>query len=197
MTEQQVSLWSTIINDASLAALRIAMQHAAYSLSDMVGRPLKVSSLQIASVPINHLTMYAKDPESETVGIYLLTGDDLPGQAILTLSLDDAMYLADWLLEERPGTTTKLNPLACSALSEFGNQAIASFLNTLSEFTKTPLRLSPPAMVVDMLAAVLETTIIPVEPTTDELLIIETHLMNVENSLLTRFWVLPDPAALH
>ncbi len=197
MTKQQVSLWSTIINDASLAVLRMAMQNVAYDLSDMVGRPLKIDSLQIASVPINRLAMHAEDPELETVGIYLLTGDDLPGQAILTLSLADAMCLVDWLLEELPGTTTKLNPLACSALSEFGNQAIASFLNTLSEFTETPLRLSPPDMVVDMLAAVLETTIIPVEPTTNELLIIETHLMNVEDSLLTRFWVLPDPAALH
>jgi chemotaxis protein CheY-P-specific phosphatase CheC len=162
----------------------------------MIGRPLKVSGLQIETVPISRLTMQAEDPESETVGIYLLTGDDLPGQAILTLSLVDAMYLADWLLEERPGTTTKLNPLVCSALSEFGNQALSSFLNALAEFTATPLRLSPPAVMVDMLATVLETTVIPVAPMTDELLIIETNFTNVESSLLTRFWVLPDPDAL-
>ncbi len=194
---QQETVWPKIIGNSSPEGmLRIAMQYAAYSLSDMAGRSLKVDSLRVETVPISQLTMWADDPEMETVGIYLLMGDSLPGQAVLTLSLADAMYLVDWLLEARPGTTTRLTPLACSALAEFGNQALASFLNALAEFTGNVLRLSPPAVMVDMLAAVLQTTIIPVAATTNELLIIETAFADTESSLLVRFWVLPDPAAL-
>jgi chemotaxis protein CheC len=136
------------------------------------------------------------DPEAETVGIYLLIGEDLPGEAILILPLDDAMYLADWLLEARPGTTTKLGSLECSALAEFGNLTLSSFLNAVAEFIGTPLRLSPPAVMVDMVATVFEAVAMSAAAVTDELLIIEADFVNVESDLSIQFWVLPNTAEL-
>jgi len=193
--KQQLELWSKVISGASLqGALQMAMQHVAYSLSDMIGRPIKTDNLRIKTVPINRLAAQVDDPEAEIVGIYLLIGDDLPGQAILTLSPADAMYLADWLLEARPGTTTRLGSLEQSALAELGNQALSSFLNALAEYTGLSLRLSPPTMMVDMLATVLEVTATAIASVSDELLIIETDFVNDESSVFIRFWVLPEPA---
>lgn len=196
-TKQQVELWSNIIsNSSSEGLLHLAMRHAGYSLADMLERPITINNLRVETVPISHLVAYADDPETETVGIYLLIGDDLPGQAILTLSLDDAMYMVDWLLEARPGTTTRLGDIERSALAETGNLVLSSFLNAITEFTQNQLRPSPPALMVDMLAAILEVVATPVAATTDDLLIIETDFMNVESSLSIKFWVLPDPTVL-
>jgi len=190
-------LWSKIIgNTAPEGVLHMAMRHTAHNLTEMVDRSFKINNLRIETMPISQLSMYTDDPESETVGIYLLLGDDLLGEAILILSLADAMYLADWLLEERPGTTTKLGELERSALAEAGNVVLSSFLNALAEFTGTPLRLSPPAVMVDMLATIFEAVVMSVAPTTDELLIIETDLMNVDSNVSIQFWVLPDAALL-
>ncbi len=197
ITEQQIELWSTIIgNNPPEGLLRMAMQHTAYSLSDMVGRPVKIGALRTEIIPINQLVAYTDDPEAETVGIYLVIGDDLPGQAILILSLVDAMYLVDWLLEERPGTTTKLGDLERSALAETGNLVLSSFLNAIAEFTESPLRLSPPAVMIDMLASVLEVAATSVAAITDEVFIIKTNFLNIDSSLTIRFWLLPDPAIL-
>jgi chemotaxis protein CheY-P-specific phosphatase CheC len=185
-------LWLEVLNNtAPEGVLHTAIRHTAHSLSDMVGHNFALKNLRVKTMSIGQLSMQADDPETETVGIYLLLGDDLPGEAILILSLADAMYLADWLLEERPGTTTQLGDLECSALAEAGNQVLSSFLNALSEFIGTPLRLSPPAVMVDMLATVFEAVAMSAGAATDELLIIETELVNIESDLSLQFWVMP------
>lgn len=187
-------LWLEVINNtAPEGVLHTAMRYTARSLTDMVDHSFDLKNLRVETLPIGQLGMQADDPETETVGVYLLMGDDLPGEAILILSLEDAMYLADWLLEQRPGTTTQLGDLECSALAEAGNQVLSSFLNALSEFTGTPLRLSPPAVMVDMLATIFEAIAMSAAAITDELLIIETELVNVESDLSLQFWVLPAP----
>jgi chemotaxis protein CheC len=185
-------LWLEVINNtAPEGVLHTAMRHTARSLTDMVDHSFDLKNLRVETLPIGQLGLRADDPETETVGVYLLMGDDLPGEAILILSLEDAMYLADWLLEQRPGTTTHLSDLECSALAEAGNQVLSSFLNALSEFTGTPLRLSPPAVMVDMLATIFEAIAMSAGATTNELLIIETELVNIESDLSLQFWVLP------
>jgi chemotaxis protein CheC len=185
-------LWLKVINNTAPAGvLHTAMRHTARSLTDMVHHPFTLKNLRVRTLTVNQLGMQADDPETETVGVYLLLGDDLPGEAILILSLTDAMYLADWLMEERPGTTTQLGDLECSALAEAGNQVLSAFLNALSEFIGTPLRLSPPAVMVDMLATVFEAIAMSAGGNTDELLIIETELVNIESDLSLQFWVLP------
>ena len=195
--KQQVELWSKLISSTSSEGiLHTAMRHTAHSLADMVERPIKVNSLRVETLPINRLGAYTDDPETETVGIYLLIGEDLLGEAILVLSLADAMYLADWLLQARPGTTTRLGTLECSALAEAGNLVLSSFLNAVADFTGMPLRISPPAVMVDMLATVFETVAISAGKASDELLVIEADFMNVESDLSIQFWVLPDPAVL-
>ena len=193
----QIELWSRIIdNMSSGGALHMAMRHAAYSLKDMVNRPIKVNSLRIETVHIRQLDTYAANLEKDVVGVHLFTKDDLPGQAILILSIDDAMYLADWLLEARPGTTTKLGPLEYSALAETGNVVLSSFLNALAQFSSTSLQPSPPTVMVDSPAALLEVAAASLTEPTEELLIIKTDFINVESSLLIQFWLLPNLAAL-
>src|SRR5512136_2979989 len=105
---QQAASWSKIMSStAPEGILHAAMRHVAGNLADMVGRPIKINNVHIKTLPISLLGAFGgEDLEAETVGIYLLISEDLPGEAILILPLADAMYLADWLLEARPGTTT-------------------------------------------------------------------------------------------
>jgi chemotaxis protein CheY-P-specific phosphatase CheC len=195
--QPESDFWPTLIGHRSAnGRLRLAIRHVAHTLSDMVNRPFKVNNLSLETTPLNQLITEADDPEAETVGVYLRTGDDLPGQAILILSLADAMYMTDWLLELRPGTTGKLSPLARSALAETGNLMISSFLNAAAESTSRPLRLSTPQVMVDMLATTLQVVATSVATVTDDLFIIKTEFVNLDSSLSIRLWLLPDPASL-
>jgi chemotaxis protein CheC len=186
-------LWLSIVNEASLQGiLRIAMYQVTRNLSEMVRQPFEIKSMSIKTVPINQLAAFADDPEAETVGIYLLSGDDLPGQAILMMTRTDAMFLIDNMLREPPGTTTDLDSLGRSTLAEIGNLALSSFLNSITMFTGKQLRPSPPAVMVDMLATVLETVVTAVGAATDDLLIVETEFAGMKCPCAIRFWLLPD-----
>jgi chemotaxis protein CheC len=114
------------------------------------------------------------DPESEMVGIYLLMKGDLSGQAILIFPLASALNLADALLDAPLGTSSSLGDLECSALAEAGNLTVSYFLNAMAALTGIPLRPSPPAVMVDMLGAILNVVITSLAATSDDLLMIET-----------------------
>jgi chemotaxis protein CheY-P-specific phosphatase CheC len=73
--------------------------------------------------------------------------------------------------------------------------AVSYFLNAVSGISKTPelLRPSPPAVMVDMLGAILDVIVTPVAAVRDDLLIIETAFKDGAGAIQGRFWVLPDP----
>jgi chemotaxis protein CheY-P-specific phosphatase CheC len=178
------------------SVLRLAVRHVASCLSDLMNRSISFSDLQLEVIPLDQLSSTACDPEAETVGVYLRLGDNLPGQALFILSLDDALYVVDWLLELRPGATTHLGAMESSALAELGNIALAAFLNIMAEFNGAPLRLSPPAVIVDMLATTLEVIATYVGAVTDKVLVIKADFKDVHNSIGIKLWLLPDPALL-
>jgi chemotaxis protein CheC len=190
---QLVAFWANVIGHmAPEGVLHMAMRHVADNLGNMVGWPIKLNDLRLETVPVNQLDASVDDPEAETVAIYLLINDELSGEAILILSLNDAMYLADWLLETRPGITTCLGELERSALAEFGNITLSSFLNTLADLAGMPLRLSPPIVVVDMVGVVFEAVALAAIIPNDELVVIKTDFTNVDHSFGIQFWIVPD-----
>jgi chemotaxis protein CheC len=197
MNDPSPGLWSQLSDTQDFhSVLRLAMRHVASCLSDMVDRSIDFNDLHFEVIPLDQLPLAAGDPEAEIVGIYLHLGDDLPGQALLMLSLDDALYMADWLLELRFGATTRLGPLESSALAEFGNVALAAFLNILAEFNDKPLRLSPPAVIVDMLATTLEVVTSSVVAITDKALVIKADFKDSYDSIWIKLWLLPDLTTL-
>ena len=197
MNSESSELWSRIINNPDAQGLlRLAMRHIARDLSDMCGHAIKLHNLQLETVSCEALVRLNDVPEAEIVAVYLSTGDDLPGHALLMVTLADAQYLADWLLELRPGTTGRLGMLEYSALAEVGNQALSSFLNILAEFTGVPLHPSPPAVTADILANIIELIMTTALPTADQFLLIKTNFKDTHDSIQIQFWVWPDPSAV-
>jgi chemotaxis protein CheY-P-specific phosphatase CheC len=197
MNSETSELWSRIINNPDAQGLlRLAMRHVARDLTDMCGHAIKLHNLQLESVSCEALVRLNDVPEAEIVAVYLSTGDDLPGHALLMLTLEDARYLADWLLELRPGATGRLGTLEYSALAEVGNQALSSFLNILAEFTGVPLHPSPPAVTADILANIMELIMTTALPMADKFLLIKTNFKDTHDSIQIQFWVWPDPSAI-
>ncbi len=176
--------------------LPVAMQHAAGGLSEMVGHRITIDVPRVETVPIAQVADYAGGPEAEMVGIYLLIDGEMPGQAILMAPLDDALRLVDMLLGEPEGTTTQLGDLERSALAEAGNLTVSYFLNEIATLTGVSSRPSPPAVMVDMLRAILDVVAVPVASYTDELVIVETVFKQPQRTVGVHFWVLPFPVGV-
>ncbi len=197
MNEQGAKLWSQMINDTSSSGmLNRAMQYTLYNLQEMVAQPFQIDTPQYRIISLDQLDGYAQSLEEETVAIYLQMSNRLPGQAILMLTLADALQLAEWLIDEPVNAAGELDALMSSALAEIGNIMLASFLSALSQILRTSILLSPPAVIVDMLATVLEVVATAAAVVTDEITLLETDFKHENSDLRIRFWLLPDPVGM-
>jgi chemotaxis protein CheC len=172
-----------------------ALLNAARGLEELLKRPIATGTVQARVVNFAEMFTSIGHPESEMVGVYFKMQGDLGGQAILMLSLSSALNLADLLMEETPGTSATLGEMERSALAEAGHLMVAYFLNAMAVLTGKPLRPSPPAVMVDMLGAILSVLAATVGAVSNELMIIETVLHDIEGLIEGRFWVLPDLAS--
>jgi chemotaxis protein CheC len=176
--------------------LRKVMWHVASGLSDLTGRTISNDNPIVEKVPIGQVHERAGGPEEQMVGVYMVIGGGLRGQAIVILPMVSGLNLADLVMGEKRGTAAKLGIVERSALSEVGNLAISYFLNGVASLDQMSdvLRPSPPAVMVDMLGAILDVIVTPVAAVRDDLLIIETAFSDSVRAVQGRFWVLPDPA---
>ncbi len=193
MCNQGKALWRQLMCDTSKESLlRTALNYTRYGFNQLIGHSLDILRIQVSTYSLQRVVEYTQSPEAETVAVHLRIGDTLPGQAILVLSMPDAMQIVNWLMDDLPDPITELNALASSALAETGNVLLASFLNALSQLTRQSILLSPPTVVVDMLATILEVVVTNAAPFTNELTIIETEFQHTESDLRLRFWMLPE-----
>ncbi|NJN93723.1 MAG: hypothetical protein HC875_06340 [Anaerolineales bacterium] len=188
-----VLLDGPITNFQSKNILQLAMQHAARGLSDMVERPITIDVLKVETLSLSQIIGHAGSPETEIVGVYLLIEGDFTGQVILMLPLHEAFYLVDLLLCLTPGTTTSLGDLERSALAEVGNLTVSYFLNEIANRTTVSSRPSPPAVMVDMLGAIMNVIAAPMATVSDATLVVETIFQESGRTVLGYFWVLPYP----
>jgi chemotaxis protein CheC len=192
MSEQSVSWYNGPLSRLVLQ-VSAGMENAARGLSGMLGRTITTGTSQAKVVNFSELYKDIGHPETGMVGIYLLMEGDLSGQAILILTVESALDMVDLLMEDPPGTSTSLGDLERSALGEVGNLTVAYFLNAMSSLTGRDLRPSTPAVMADMLGAILNVLATTAGMTGDELLIIETVIQDPKDKLVeARFWVIPD-----
>jgi chemotaxis protein CheC len=195
--KDQRAIWRSLVSDPrSSARLNKVMWRVATGLSEATGRAIRNDFPLVDRVPIAMVPTRAGGPEEKMVGVYLVIGGGLRGQAILILSMSSALNLADLMLGNQPGVSTQLGVIERSALSELGNMTLSYFLNGVASFDDVPdlLRPSPPAVMVDMLGAILNVVVAPVAAVRDDLLIIETAFYDQSKVVDGRFWILPDPS---
>lgn len=176
-----------------------AVQHAAQGLSSMVGQTIHVEGVQVKTMPLAQVSVYAGNPETEMVGIYLLIRGGLEGQSILLLSRPSAVRLVDLLLGaspeatpfssevgghpmgDEPGQQPEIDwpgELERSVLAEIGNLMVSYFLNAVADSLGKERLLypSPAAVMVDMLGALLDVIATPVAARSNELLVVSCDL---------------------
>lgn len=173
--------------------LNAAMQNVAKGLTEMVGRPISITTTSVERIPIGKVPDWLGNPETEMVGVYLLIDGDIAGQVILMFSLDQTLRLVDLLLGEPTGTTTELDDLAKSAIAETGNLATSYFLNEVAKLTNTDVRPSPPAVMVDMLGAIFNVITAPMAAVGEELIVVEAEFKEPDRVVSAHFWVMPYP----
>ncbi len=192
MSEQRVDWYDVGSISRVEIMVSAALLNAARGLSDLLERPITMGTVQAKVLHFSDLSADVGHPESAMAGLYLRMKGDLGGQAMLILPLEDALHMADLLIDQPPGTSTELGELERSALAEAGHLMVAYFLNAMAVLTGRPLRPSPPAVMVDMLGSMMNVLAASVGEESDDLMIFETILQDPNGLVEIRFWVLPD-----
>ena len=172
------------------------IRNAAVGLSGMVGAEITVTDPHIRLVPMADIPTLLGGPEEEAVGIYLQAQGDLQGQIMLIMPCDKALELVDMLMEQPRGTTQQLGSLERSALAEVGNMTASFFLNAVAKRLHLDIRPSPPAVMVDMVAAILDIVAAISGGVSEHVLLMQGAFMRDGREVEVNFWVLPDPGTL-
>lgn len=169
------------------------MVNAARGFAGLVGHKIEVTEPNIRLIPLFDIPNIVGGTENEAVGIYLRFEGDITGQIIMIISFEKAMELVDLILDIPNGTTNQLGSLERSALGEIGNLTGSFFLNSVANITGYSVRPSPPAVIVDMVGAILDIIIASSGGVSDQALLLEADFVDGNRSTKTNFWVIPDP----
>ncbi len=172
------------------------IKNAAHGFSGMVGRKIEVSNPALRMVPLLSIPELVGGPEDDAVGIYLRFEGDMVGQIMMIMPYMKAMELVDLLMDLPQGTTQHLGSLERSALGELGNLCGTFFLNSLAKLVGASIKPTPPAVMVDMVGAILDIVVATSGGISDQILLMQANFMDGPRSVETNFWVIPDMNAL-
>lgn len=171
--------------------------NAADGFSSMVGRRIHVNDPVAKLIPILTIPEIVGSAEEDAVGIYLRFKGDVDGQIMMIVPFSKAMELVDLMMEAPQGTTQQLGSLERSALGELGNLCGSFFLNTVSRTTQTKFHPTPPAVIVDMVGAILDIVVATSGGSSEQALLIQANFTDGSRSVGADFWVIPDLNSLN
>lgn len=173
------------------------IKNAADGFSGMVGRRIEVSNPDIELVPLLTIPKIVGGLEDDAVGVYLRFEGDMTGQIMMIIPHQKALELVDLLMGVEKGATKHLGSLERSALGELGNLCGTFFLNSIAKTVGASFRPSPPAIMVDMLGAILDIVVATAGGVNEHVLLMHANFMDGVRFVETNFWVIPDMKALN
>jgi chemotaxis protein CheC len=173
------------------------IHNAARGISSMVGESVTVTMPTIRRVGLTEIPNLLGSPETEAVGIYLRAEGQIASQIMMVIPYHYALELVDLMMGDRPGTAQSLGKMERSALAELGNLTASYFLNAVAATTKLEARPSPPAVMVDMVGAILDIILATsANGLSESVLMIQATFLRGEREAQVDFWVIPDRSTL-
>lgn len=172
---------------------------AATSLSQMTGQYIGMAVPRVSIVPVEEIPAKVGGDEQIVVAVYLQVLGDAPGHIVFITAAETAHEVCDQLMggmgAGEPGPTG-FSDMELSALQEIGNIMTGSYLRALADLTKLHMEPSPPALGVDMTAALLSAVLAEVAIHSSMALLIETAFEEDDMPNFGHFVYIPEPASL-
>ena len=191
-----MSISKIILDEAGLKAwtelVSKGVTNALTGLADMVGKEIEISSLEARYIAIKDVSYLVGGPEQATAAIYLSVSGAAEGHMMVIYRPETAYDLIDLLLGQPSGTTTRLEEMEISVLGEMGNIVGSFFLNALADATRLDLRVSPPAVMMDMAGAILDAVLAEIMLEVDEAPVMQTSFGTKDLQIDGTFLCLPS-----
>ncbi len=183
LSKDELAIWTWLVSKGIANALS--------GLSQMVGKDLSVSALDLKQCPAKDAAALLGGPENLVVGIYLTIHGDATGHLMLIHDPKIAFELIDLQMGLPPGSTQRLDEMERSILGEMGNIIGSFFLNALADATNLTLMPSPPAVLVDMAGAILGIALTEIMQEQDDILAVKATFGTDNRQMDGTFLIMP------
>ncbi len=192
-----------LLNETQLDALQetgnIGCSHAATAVSQMINQEVEINVPQIFVQKIPDLKQSIRKisgDDNKLVGVYLELTDKFLGSILFLFPYKSALILSDLLMFQPIGTSTELNEMSESAITEVGNVVVSAYTNALSTFLDTSIMLSPPHYSEEVPDVFIDQITNIIGKETSHALIFDTQFRGKKNQFTSYFILLPSPQSL-
>lgn len=133
----------------------IGTGNAATALSDLLGKPVRITTPEVRIMGYNEAIEWIGGPEEITAGVLVKLGGQISGIMLSVQKLEFVNLVLETMLHKTVEDYSQLESLETSALVEVGNIMISTFINALSGLSGLSITLTVPCFAVDMQGAIL------------------------------------------
>lgn len=133
----------------------IGTGNAATSLSNLIGKLVRIRQPEVRIMGYNEAIEWIGGPEPITAGVLVGMSGQLSGIMLSVQQLDFVNLVLESMLDQHVSDYAALDEIDRSALTEVGNIMISTFINALSNLTSLEINLTVPAFTVDMQGAII------------------------------------------
>ena len=192
-----------LLNETQLDALQetgnIGCSHAATAVSLMVNEEVEITvpNILVQELPqLKESLRKISGEENKLVGVYLELTNEFLGSILFLFPYSSALVLSDLLTFQPVGTSTELNEMSQSAITEVGNVVVSAYTNALSSFLDTSIMLSPPHYSEQVPDMFLDEITEAIGKDTSHALVFDTKFKGKKNQFTSYFILLPSPQSL-
>ncbi len=175
----------------------IGTGNAATSLSEMLGKPIRITLPEVRIMGYNEAIEWIGGPEAITAGVLVKISGQMNGLMLSVQSLEFVNLVLNSMLDEDIHDYNELKELEKSALIEIGNIMISTFINALTGLADISLDLTVPCLTVDMQGAILAVPMAEYGGQTDYLMTIGGNFICDEQEVPCRLLLSPDIRSLN
>ncbi|MBP2072886.1 MAG: chemotaxis protein CheC [Thermoanaerobacterium sp.] len=168
----------------------IGSGNAITALASIIGKKIDMKIPSVKLMDFNEVQDIFGLADAIIVGIYFDLEGSVKGNILFSLDIESASYLIEYLMGVSVGE--EFSDIEKSALQEIGNIMAGSYVSSLSTLTNLDMKISPPAISIDMAGAILSVPAIKFSELSDKILFIETEFFEGSKLIKGDFFLIPD-----
>lgn len=182
------------LNEACIDILKelgnIGSGNAITALASIIGKKIDMKIPSVRLMDFNEIQNIFGLADALIVGIYFDLEGSVKGNILFSLDIESASYLIEYLMGVK--ARNEFDDIEKSALQEIGNIMAGSYVSSLSTLTNLEMKISPPAISIDMAGAILSVPAIKFSELSDKILFIETEFFEGDKLIKGDFFLIPD-----
>jgi chemotaxis protein CheC len=138
----------------------LAMHNASASISQMINKEITIDVPSVEYVPLESIVDMPGSRFSLVAGILIEISGELSGSVMLLFPEKTAYLLIDLAMGKCEGTTTQIDTMGQSAISEICNVLVGQYLKVLSDKINIHTMYSVPHFAFDMVGSIMDHLVI-------------------------------------